>query len=144
MVEKKRPVTDELRRTVIEDLPEIADIKDPKLREGVVEAWAMALAGSSFGRIKDIPGDANPGVMALYRGMQDVHLRGVARLALGIADHFKDFFPEIDVDRDIVVGIWPRRVVDRQRRFACAFRERDLAQRHAQVRRALGRCINLA
>ena len=99
-----RPVTDELRRSVVEDLPEIDGIRDPELRRRVVEAWALAIAGSSFGRIRDIPGDANPGVMVLKRGTQDMHLRGVAQLAVNIVDHFARVFPEAEIDRDMVLA----------------------------------------
>lgn len=99
-----RPITDELRRSVVEDLPEIEGISDPALRERVVEAWAIALAGSGFGRIRDIPGDGRPGVMVLKRGTQDLHLRGVAQLALNIVDHFTKMFPEAAIDRDIVLA----------------------------------------
>ena len=63
----------------------------------------LSLAGSSFGRIRDIPGDGNPGIMVLKRGSQDLHLRGVALLALAITDHFAKFFPEAVIDRDIVL-----------------------------------------
>jgi putative nucleotidyltransferase with HDIG domain len=99
-----RPVTDELRRSVIEDLPELNDVKDGDLRSKAVEAWALALAGSSFNRISEIPGDGNPGVMVLKRGTQDLHLRGVARLAVAMVDHFAEFFPEAIVNRDIVLA----------------------------------------
>lgn len=99
-----RPITDELRRSVVEDLPEIDGISDPALREGVVEAWAIALAGSSFGRIREIPGDGRPGVMVLKRGSQDLHLRGVAQLALNIVEHFATMFPEAAIDRDLVLA----------------------------------------
>ena len=68
-----------------------------------IEAWALSIAGSSFKRISDIPGDGNPGIMVLKRGTQDLHLRGVARLAVGIVDHFAELFPEADIDRDIVL-----------------------------------------
>ncbi len=51
----RKPVTDVLRQTVTDDLPEIADIHDPALRHGAVEAWAYALACSDFRRIADIP-----------------------------------------------------------------------------------------
>jgi putative nucleotidyltransferase with HDIG domain len=99
-----RKVTDELKRTVVEDLPEIKDIRDSDLRTRVIEAWAMSIAGSSFKRISDIPGDGNPGVMVLKRGNQAHHLRGVACLALAITDHFAEFFPEAVIDRDIVLA----------------------------------------
>ena len=44
----------------------------------------------------------------------------------------------LDVDRHIVVGIGPGRIVDPHRLLAGTFRERNLAQRHAQVRRRVG------
>jgi 23S rRNA maturation-related 3'-5' exoribonuclease YhaM len=99
-----RPITNELRRSVVEDLPEIDDISDARLRDRSIEAWAIALAGSSFRRISDIPGEGNPGVMVLKRGSQDVHLRGVAQLALNIVDHFGKMFPEAVIDHDIVLA----------------------------------------
>jgi 23S rRNA maturation-related 3'-5' exoribonuclease YhaM len=98
-----RPVTDEMRRQVLEDLPELDDLKDRSLRDTAIEAWALSIAGSSFKRISDIPGDGNPGVMVLKRGTQDLHLRGVARLAVAMVDHFAEFFPEADINRDIVL-----------------------------------------
>jgi hypothetical protein len=70
--------------------------------ERTIEAWAIRLAGSSLRRISDIPGEGNPGVMVLKRGSQDVHLRGVAQLALNIVDHFAKMFPEAVIDRDNV------------------------------------------
>ena len=89
---------------MVEDLPEMDDISDPMLRERSIEAWAIALARSSFRRISDIPGEGNPGVMVLKRGSQEVHLRGVAQLALNIVDHFGKMFPEAVIDRDIVLA----------------------------------------
>jgi putative nucleotidyltransferase with HDIG domain len=99
-----RPITDELRQTVREDLPEIAWIKSTELQALVVEAWAFALAESSFGRITDLPGEANPGAFLLKRGSQADHLRGVTRIATSIADEFMTAYPEADIDRDVVVA----------------------------------------
>lgn len=99
-----RPISDDLRRSVVEDLPEINDIEDPGLREKVIDAWAISIADSSFERIRDIPGDGNPGVMVLKRGTQDMHLRGVAKLAIDIVDHFAEVFPEAIINRDIVLA----------------------------------------
>ena len=45
---QRRPITDELRASVLEDLPEVNDIADPGLRSKVIEGWAYAIAGSSF------------------------------------------------------------------------------------------------
>ena len=100
----RRPVTDALRQTVLQDLPELADVSNEELRRKAVEAWAYALAESSFQRIADIPGEANPGMFRLKRGTQATHLRGVARVSLGIADDFRREFPEAVIDRDIVLA----------------------------------------
>jgi putative nucleotidyltransferase with HDIG domain len=99
----KRPITDAVRASVVEDLPEIKDIKDETLRIRAIEAWAHALCESSFQRIRDIPGEGNPGVFTLTRGNQADHLRGVARLAMKIVDEFTTAFPEVVVNRDIVL-----------------------------------------
>jgi putative nucleotidyltransferase with HDIG domain len=99
----KRPITDAVRASVVEDLPEIKQIGDETLRTRAIEAWAHALCESSFQRIRDIPGEGNPGVFSLKRGNQADHLRGVARLAMKIVDEFETAFPEINVSRDAVL-----------------------------------------
>ena len=107
MIPAKRPsrtITDELRQTVVEDLPEISWIKNPDLRQTVVEAWAYSLAESSFDRITSLPGEGNPGIFLLKRGTQADHLRGVTRIATSIADDFLTAYPEADIDRDVVVA----------------------------------------
>lgn len=103
-LKEPRPVTDALRATVVEDLPEIEGIGDANLRSKVIEAWATALAGSSFGRITDIPGAGNPTDFILKRGTQADHLRGVANFAVKMADQFLETFPEIDLNRDVVLA----------------------------------------
>lgn len=102
---RKAPVvTDALRAVVRADLPEIEQIRDPELRRLVVEAWAYALAGSSFQSIRELPPAGNPGSIVLKRGDQTDHLRGVTRLAMSIADEMTAHFPETEIDRDIVVA----------------------------------------
>jgi putative nucleotidyltransferase with HDIG domain len=100
---KRRPITDALRASVIEDLPEINNIKNKELREKAIEAWAYSLAGSSFKRISDMPGEGNPGVFVLKDGDQSKHLRGVAHVAMALVDEFEASFPGLDVDRDVVL-----------------------------------------
>ncbi|MGG5824033.1 HD domain-containing protein [Falsiroseomonas sp. HW251] len=100
----KRPITEALRASVMEDLPELADIADRELRAKAIEAWAYALSESSFGRVRDVPGEGNPGMQALRRGDQTVHLRGVTKLALSIADTFLTDFPEARIERDVVLA----------------------------------------
>ena len=92
------------RDAILEDLPEIRQISNKVLQEKVVDAWLFALTNSSFYRISDIPGDANPDVMRLKNGRQDVHLRGVAALSLSTVDYFAKAFPEAVIDRDIVLA----------------------------------------
>jgi putative nucleotidyltransferase with HDIG domain len=103
-VTQQRPITDAVRRTVVEDLPEIAQLQDATLRRKAIEAWAFALSHSSFGRIRDIPPGGNPGMNVLKRGSQADHLRGVARLALQIVDTFIESRPEVCIDRDVVLA----------------------------------------
>ncbi len=102
-VTQQRPFDDALRRSVVEDLPEIEQVQNLVLRSKTIEAWAFALSHSSFGRISDIPPGGNPGMNVLKRGSQADHLRGVARLALQIADTFIAQRPEVRIDRDVVL-----------------------------------------
>ncbi len=93
-----------VRATILEDLPEILGIADTALREKVIAAWALSLRDSGFARISDIPGEGAPNHFVLRQGTQEMHLRGVARLAMGIVDEFTSTFPNVDVDRDIVLA----------------------------------------
>jgi putative nucleotidyltransferase with HDIG domain len=85
-------------------LPEVDEIKNADLRKRVIEAWALALAGSSFRSIREIEPAGNPGVMVLVRGDQTDHIRGVTRLAMKMAEEFAQNFPELEIDRDIVIA----------------------------------------
>lgn len=100
----RRPITQALRDSVLEDLPEIGDITHAELRAKCVEAWAYALAESNFDRVRDLPGEANPGTFRLRRGSQVEHLRGVTCIALAIADDFATRFPEARIERDLVLA----------------------------------------
>jgi putative nucleotidyltransferase with HDIG domain len=95
---------DELRSGVRESLPEIELIGDQRLKELVVEAHALALSGTEFRRIEDIPGEGDPGVYILKRGTQAEHYRGVATMALGMADGLEAVMGSVGVDRDILVA----------------------------------------
>jgi putative nucleotidyltransferase with HDIG domain len=97
-------VTDELRARVRAELPEVEEIRDPELRAKVVEAWALALASSSFGAIGEIEPSGNPGVNTLRRGSQTDHIRGVTRVAMGIADEMSALMSGLEVDRDILIA----------------------------------------
>ena len=99
-----RPITDRLRQQVREELPELAQIADAALQMQAVEAWAFALAHSSFKSIRDIPPAGNPDVNEARRGDQTDHLRGVTRLALGIAREMGSAYPELAIDMDVIVA----------------------------------------
>ncbi len=97
-------VTDALRETVRAELPEVEEVTDVGLREKVVEAWATALASSSFGSIGEIRPSGNPDTPPLKRGTQTDHIRGVTRLAMRLADEMVAMFPDLKVNRDILVA----------------------------------------
>ena len=97
-------VTDAHRRQVREELPEVALIGDRGLQEKVVEAWAYALVNSSFTSIRDIPPAGNPDVNEAKRGDQTDHLRGVTRLAIGIAKEMASAYPELGIDTDVIIA----------------------------------------
>jgi putative nucleotidyltransferase with HDIG domain len=99
-----RDVDDALRARVRDELPEVEEIRDPGLRDKVVEAWALALARSSFGAISEIEPSGRPGQDTLKKGTQLDHIRGVTRLAIRIADESGTIFPDLDVDRDILIA----------------------------------------
>ncbi len=100
----QRPVTDALRQQVRAELPEVDQIGDASLRQRTIEAWAFALAQSSFGSIRDIPPAGNPDTNEAKRGDQTDHLRGVTRLAIGIAREMGAAYPELEIDMDVIVA----------------------------------------
>jgi len=90
--------------SVREDLPEIELIQSDDLKKKTYAAWVLALRNSSFSRISDMPGEANPGQNVLKGYNQAAHLRGVTQLALRIADYFSGEFPEVRIDRDTIIA----------------------------------------
>ena len=70
----------------------------------MVEAWALALAASSFRAIAEIEPSGNPGVNTLKRGSQTDHIRGVTRMALALAEQLQGQLPDLAIDRDILIA----------------------------------------
>lgn len=97
-------ISDELRARVRAELPEVEEITDDDLRAGVIEAWAMALAKSSFDAIGEIEPSGNPGVNTLKHGSQTDHIRGVTRLALKLADEMSALMPALQIKRDLLIA----------------------------------------
>ncbi len=97
--------TDELRERIRGELsPEVGMISDRELAAQVVEAWAMAIAASSMDRIGDMLASGNPDTAAITAGTQAEHLRGVARAAVGLADGLMAVFPDLKINRDVVIA----------------------------------------
>jgi putative nucleotidyltransferase with HDIG domain len=84
--------------------PELDEIGDPDLREKVVEAWALALSQTEYTSIEAIPGSGGPGTPTLKQGTQTEHLRGVARMAVGMADALEAVVGPLGIDRDVLLA----------------------------------------
>ena len=93
-----------LTETVTASLPELAEIGDADLRDQVARAWAYSLARSSFNAIDEIPGSGVPDSPRMKRGTQLDHIRGVARIARVIGDQMLRQFPELPIDRDLLLA----------------------------------------
>src|SRR6266508_1471992 len=93
-----------LRAGVRTSLPELAEIGNADLRDKVVEAWAIALAESEFARIEDIPPTGVPGSPAMRRGTQADHMRGVARMAVALAEGLEQVIGPLGTDRDELIA----------------------------------------
>ena len=104
MIEVDHGTLEELSSGVRESLPEIALIEDAGLREKVVEVHARALAETGFRRIEDIPPSGVPESPLMRRGTQADHYRGVATMAIGMADGLEAVMGDVDIDRDLLVA----------------------------------------
>lgn len=95
---------EELRHSVIESLPELDEISDESLRGKVIDAWTFSLAHSTFKSIDEIRASGNPDTPALKSGTQTDHIRGVTRLAMSIADDMAKQFPQLPINRDLLIA----------------------------------------
>jgi putative nucleotidyltransferase with HDIG domain len=97
-------ISDELRQSVRRSLPELNEIGDEALRNKVIDAWAYSLGQSSFKAIEEIPASGNPDTPRLKSGTQADHIRGVTQLAMALADSLVKQFPQLPIDRDMLVA----------------------------------------
>ena len=97
-------IREELRRSVIKSLPELNEIRDEPLRSKVIDAWAYSLGQSSFQSIEEIAPSGNPDSPRLKSGTQTDHIRGVTQLAMAIADTLVKLFPQLPIDRDLLLA----------------------------------------
>lgn len=96
------PSMDELRASVRQSLPEVDEIQDKVLRDKVIEAWAFSLSQTEFTSIDQIRASGGPETPALKDGTQAHHIRGVAQIAIGIADGLEKIHGDIGIDRDLL------------------------------------------
>ncbi|MFW5832469.1 MAG: HD domain-containing protein [Pseudomonadota bacterium] len=101
---KRIEITDAMRAAVREELPELAWIADDGLRAGVTDAWAAALASSSFARLSEMKPSGNYDSRPLRHGSQADHIRSVTRMALKIAEEMDQLMPDFRYDRDLLIA----------------------------------------
>ena len=97
-------ITAAMRAAVVEEMPEIGWIGDEDLRDKVADAWAAALASSSFTRIGAMKPSGNYDSRPLRHGTQADHIRSVTRMAVRIAEEMAGLFPGFRCDRDILIA----------------------------------------
>jgi putative nucleotidyltransferase with HDIG domain len=95
---------EKIRLNVIKSLPEAKEIQNKDLREKVYDAWTLSLSESGLERIEDLPGSGVPGYPSVKGGTQAEHLRGVARIGMGVARELKAVLPDFSVDMDEVIA----------------------------------------
>lgn len=97
-------INEALRDSVLESLPELDEIQDQALRQKVTDAWAYSLGHSSFKSIEEIPASGNPDTPGLKSGTQTDHIRGVTQLSMALADTLAKLFPQLAIDRDLLLA----------------------------------------
>jgi putative nucleotidyltransferase with HDIG domain len=95
---------EELRASVRRSLPEIEEIQDGELRDKVVEGWALALSQTEFSAIEELRASGGPASPPMKHGTQAHHLRGVAKMALGMADALERLLGPLGIDRDLLIA----------------------------------------
>lgn len=97
-------ITEAMRAAILAEMPEIGWIGDGDLRNKVADAWAAAVASSSFARIADMKPSGNYDSRPLRHGTQADHIRSVTRMAVKIAEEMAGLFPGFRYDRDILIA----------------------------------------
>jgi putative nucleotidyltransferase with HDIG domain len=90
-----------LREGVRASLPEVDRIADSDLRARVVEVHALALSETEFDRLEEVGGGAEP---PAARGTEADHYRGVALMAVAVADALEEVFGPLGIDRDLLIA----------------------------------------
>ena len=81
-MKKPFPVPDSIRANVKEDLsPMLGEIKDPQMRDYVVEAWAASLFLNGFTAVHELQGSGALDVLVQKNASQAAHLCGTAKIS---------------------------------------------------------------
>jgi len=95
---------EKLREGVRRSLPEVEQLKDPLLRERVLDAWALALSETEYDSLDTMPNGPVPYTAEHKRHTQAHHLRGTAMIGMGIADGMEQIVGPLGIDRDVVLA----------------------------------------
>lgn len=99
------PDMNALRDGVRRSLPELERIRDESLRNRCVEAWALALAETEFTSLDELQGSGNWDSPAMKGGRsQAIHLRGVTRMAVAMAEALEDVVGPLGIDYDVLIA----------------------------------------
>ena len=80
--------------------PEISEIEDPKMQQGVIDIWLDVAAATSWERLEDIPKNLKS---ESYRPLIS-HIRGTTRMALSLAEIAKEYQGR-SYDRDMLISL---------------------------------------
>lgn len=97
-------IPEPLRESVRRSLPEVGEIQDEELRERVIDAWALALAGTEFESLDDIPCSPVPEAEEVPGANQALHLRATARLAVAMLGTMEEMMGTLGVERDELIA----------------------------------------
>lgn len=101
---KRIEITDDKRKRILAEMPEIGWIGDESLRGRVIDTWVAALESANMSAIGDMKPSGNYDSKPLRTGTQADHLRSVTRLALKTAEEMASLFPNFSYDRDILIA----------------------------------------
>ena len=104
-MKKPFPVPDSIRANVKEDLsPMLGEIKDPQMRDYVVEAWAASLFLNGFTAVHELQGSGALDVLVQKNASQAAHLCGTAKMSKGIGEALLAMYPALPIDIDLLVA----------------------------------------
>ncbi|MFC7098172.1 HD domain-containing protein [Halobaculum marinum] len=96
---------DALPADLADVFPSLDDIADPDLREGVVDAYAVALGDTEWTGLREVPWLPDEQARLGLPDESNVdHVNEVTALATGMTDDLLARRPDLDLDRDLVVA----------------------------------------